>query len=91
MSFRGLVKLLAVITLTLPVTASTKVASSATPHKRPMVSQYADGGFWRVDHGFKSQLVLTNVLINSPLMVTPVLYMEDGTRYELKPVTLSPS
>src|SRR5712671_5277914 len=65
--------------------------ASTTPASHPLkpaVAQGAGGGFWRVDHSFKSTIALTNVLEIAPVTVTPVLYMADGTRYALDPVTL---
>jgi hypothetical protein len=46
------------------------------------------GGYWRVDRTFRPQLVLTNLLENVSLPVTPILYMADGTRHELPSVLL---
>jgi len=65
--------------------------ASTTPPSHPLkpaVAQGAGGGFWRVDHSFKSTIAVTNVLEIAPITVTPVLYMADGTRYALDPVTL---
>jgi hypothetical protein len=43
-------------------------------------------GLWRVDNGFVSKIHIKNALIVGPLTVLPVLYMADGTQYELQPV-----
>ncbi|MFZ0960033.1 MAG: hypothetical protein WAO35_03950 [Terriglobia bacterium] len=43
-------------------------------------------GLWRVDSGFVSKIHIKNALIATPLTVMPVLYMADGTAYELQPV-----
>jgi hypothetical protein len=40
-------------------------------------------GLWRVDNGFVSKIHIKNALIVGPLVVMPVLYMADGTQYEL--------
>lgn len=74
---------------------STAPASSAQskpilrlPHKSPSTSQGAAGGFWRIDANFEPVLHLKNELVGTPLTVTPVLYMADGTEYDLPPVLL---
>src|SRR6266404_1570859 len=46
------------------------------------------GGFWRTDGGFVSTIRIKNVLVVSPMDVTPVIYMADGTAYPLRPVHL---
>ena len=46
------------------------------------------GGFWRTDRDFEPILHIRNVLETSLLKVTPVLWMADGTEYDLPPVTL---
>ncbi len=46
-------------------------------------------GLWRVDSGFVSTIRIKNSLVVGPLEVTPVLYMADGTAYELPPVNLA--
>ncbi len=43
-------------------------------------------GLWRVDSGFVSKIHVKNALIATPLTVMPVLYMADGTQYELQPI-----
>ena len=43
-------------------------------------------GLWRVDNGFVSKIHVKNALIVGPLTVLPVLYMADGTQYELQPI-----
>jgi hypothetical protein len=61
------------------------------PLKDPSTAQGMEGGLWRTDHNFESTLELKNVLVNQALTATPILYMADGTAYELKPVTLEPA
>lgn len=55
---------------------------------KPLLPQGSDGGFWRTDHGFVSTLMLKNMLVIAPITATPVLYMSDGTEYDLPPVNL---
>ncbi len=45
-------------------------------------------GLWRVDGGFVSTLRIRNSLVVAPLDVTPVLFMADGTEYDLPVVHL---
>jgi hypothetical protein len=58
---------------------------------RPVVSQAAEGALWRTDGSFQSIFMLKNVVEASPIAVTPVLYMADGTEYDLAPVNLDPA
>jgi hypothetical protein len=58
---------------------------------RPLLPQETDGGFWRTDHTFSSTLMLKNILYNMPITATPILYMADGTEYDLTPVNLDPA
>lgn len=46
-------------------------------------------GLWRVDNGFVSTLHIKNALIVAALSVTPVLFMADGTEYDLPDVQLA--
>ena len=55
---------------------------------KPLLQQGTDGGLWRTDHSFVSTLMLKNVLTIVPISVTPVLYMADGTEYDLPSVKL---
>jgi hypothetical protein len=50
---------------------------------RPQVAQELDGGFWRTDVGFEATLKITNVVENSNIDVIPVIYLADGTEYQL--------
>jgi hypothetical protein len=49
------------------------------------------GGPWITDANFKSSIYLKNVVETSPVTVTPVLYLSNGTKYVLPDVTLEPS
>ena len=59
--------------------------------------EQADGGrqssaACMVDYGYwKAALYLKNGLKTDPITVTPVLYLSNGQRYPLPPVTLEPS
>jgi hypothetical protein len=57
----------------------------------PLAEQRMAGGYWRIDHTFQPTLIITNVLQNIELPVTPVVYAADGTEYQLSPVTLAPA
>ncbi len=62
-------------------------ASSATQSSGGTVSTHTlFSGLWRVDGGFVSTIRMKNSLVVGPIDVTPVLYMADGTAYELPPV-----
>lgn len=61
------------------------------PWARPMVRQSATGGLWMTDAKWKAALYLRNVLKTDPITVTPILYLSNGQRYPLSPVTLEPS
>jgi hypothetical protein len=57
----------------------------------PMASQSAEGGTWRTDGTFSPTFMLRNTLGDVAMSVTPVLYMADGTEYDLPQVQLDPS
>ena len=61
------------------------------PYHAPQTPQSSEGAFWRIDRGFDSYLRIKNVLLNSSLKVTPVLYMADGHEVDLSPITLDPA
>ena len=72
---------------------TTQTPQAPTPPiapKMPIVPQGAEGGFWRVDSGFQSTLMIKNDLQIAPLTATPVLYMADGTEYDLAPIQMAP-
>jgi hypothetical protein len=47
-------------------------------------------GLWRTDGEFVSTAQIKNVLVTASLTVTPVIYMGDGTEYDLPVVKLDP-
>ncbi len=53
--------------------------------------QTSVGGFWMTNGYFKSALYLKNGLKTGPLTVTPALYLSNGVRLPLAPVTMEPS
>jgi hypothetical protein len=61
------------------------------PWSQPMVRQLATGGLWMTDANWKASLYLKNGVKTDPITVTPVLYLSNGQRYPLSPVTLEPS
>jgi hypothetical protein len=56
-----------------------------------MAPQSATGGLWMTDANWKAALYLKSGLKTDPVTVTPVLYLSNGQRYPLSPVTLEPS
>jgi hypothetical protein len=64
---------------------------SAMLKNKPLVPQGTDGGLWRTDRAFVSTLMLKNVLLVASIPVTPILYMADGTEFDLPPVNLDPA
>ncbi|WP_353070544.1 Ig-like domain-containing protein (plasmid) [Tunturibacter empetritectus] len=54
----------------------------------PMASREVGGSYWHIDGNFESVLHIKNVLETSELTVTPVLWMADGTEYDLAPIPL---
>lgn len=48
------------------------------------------GGFWRINPSSRASIYIRNGLDNSPLTVTPIVYLSNGARYSLSPVTLRP-
>ena len=47
-----------------------------------------EGGFWRTDGNFDPILHLKNVLLKTPLDITPALILADGTEFQLPLVHL---
>jgi hypothetical protein len=93
--FYGIGRLLIVAMFVLPGLApraeaqGTPSSVDTLPTTAPaMERQDIGGAFWRSDGNFESVLRLKNVLETTPLVVTPVLWMADGTEYALAPVTL---
>src|SRR5712691_7725437 len=68
---------------------SQRSAGAANPSSsRENRVQVLNAGLWRTDRGFNTTIRVTNLLVLGPLEVVPVLYMADGTRYELPSMTL---
>ena len=63
-------------------------SSFTPPPIKPPSPQQMAGGYWRTEGSFRPILRITNYLVNQTLLVTPVLYMADGTEYDLTPITL---
>jgi hypothetical protein len=61
------------------------------PWSLPTVRQSATGGLWMTDANWKAALYLKNGLKTDPITVTPILYLSNGLRVPLSPVTLEPS
>lgn len=60
-------------------------------HHEPGVPRSMVGGFWMIDANRKASIYLKNDLETAPLTVTPSLYLSNGARYKLDPVTLEES
>ena len=45
-------------------------------------------GLWRTDTSFNSTIQIKNRLVTEPVTVTPVLFMADGTEFDLPDVIL---
>lgn len=56
---------------------------------QPQQSQTLNIGLWRVDKSFQSTLRIKNGSAVNPYTVTPALFMQDGTEYDLPPVQLA--
>jgi len=61
------------------------------PVSKPAMRQSATGGLWMTDARWKAALYLKNGLKTDSIAVTPTLYLSNGQRYPLPPVTLEPS
>jgi hypothetical protein len=48
-------------------------------------------GLWRTDAGFTSTIQLQNRLVTGPIMVTPILFMGDGSEHDLASVNIPAS
>lgn len=72
-----------------PIRASRPQPPSGFP--TPLAEQRMAGGYWRLDHTFQPVLIITNILQNVALPITPILYAADGTEYQLPVVTLAPA
>lgn len=58
---------------------------------KPKAQQSAAGGLWMLGPNMKSSLYLRSDLKTDALTVTPVIYLSNGVRYPLPPVTLAPT
>src|SRR5437016_4901515 len=47
------------------------------------------GSYWTTREGSQSTVQLHNNLVNFPIIVTPVLYLKDGSAAELDSITLN--
>jgi hypothetical protein len=70
---------------------SQRSATAANSSAQANQVQVLNAGLWRTDRGFNATIRVTNLLVVGPLEVVPVLYMADGTRYELSPLKLPTS
>lgn len=61
------------------------------PFPDPAVPRSMIGGLWMTNGNMKSAIYLKNSLVTAPLAVTPILYLANGTKIPLSPVTLEPA
>lgn len=59
--------------------------------EHPRVPRSMVGGFWMIDANRKASISLKNGLDISSITVVPSLYLSNGVRYKLSPVTLEAS
>lgn len=69
----------------IPPKAASPIARSIPSTPRSMV-----GGLWMTDANLKASIYMRNVVETDPMTVTPILYLSNGTRYQLADVTLDP-
>lgn len=87
-----LICILGLATLSAPCSRCQNVkATKQLPFPNPPAAQESKGGYWRDDHTFQPTLIITSVLEERSLTVTPCLYAADGTEYDLPAVSLPPS
>lgn len=68
-----------------------QMQSRALSGSRPNIDQVLSGGLWRIDRSFQSSIQIYNRHIVLSRTVIPVLYMADGTEYDLPPVDVAPN
>jgi hypothetical protein len=66
-------------------------AHDAHPNPSAPVPQELFCPLWRTDNTFEATIRLKNELVIGPMTVIPVLFMADGTEYDLKPLTIDPA
>jgi len=72
-----------------PVTTTAKAGTNKDGMPdMPMLPQMRQGGLWRTDGGFQSTFMLKSILVIAPIPVTPILFMADGTEYDLPQVQM---
>src|SRR5713226_2728018 len=67
-----------------------KVPKSLEQHE-PGMPRSMVGGLWMIDANRKASMYLRNGLETSSITVTPSLYLSNGARFRLAPVTLEAS
>jgi hypothetical protein len=70
------------------VSARTRQASGNSSPSASSNTQSLEAGYWRTDGNFESTLRVKNALVVSGITVTPVLFMRDGTEFDLVPIQL---
>ena len=66
-------------------------APSSPGHRKPAVAQELFCPLWRIDQTFQATMRIKNELVIGAMTVTPVLFMADGTEYDVLPITIKPS
>ena len=93
---RRAVSLLLTVALSLTFSSIPQSASSVPPPQAATtempwhapVPQTLEAGFWRVDGDYVLTLQIKNGLVVHEITVTPVLFLRDGTEFDLAPVKL---
>ena len=84
--------LFAVLFGTVAFAASDPAGSRSAQSSGPKLNEFrAPGAFWRVDHTFRSRMILKNVMETDAVTVSPTIYMEDGTPYPLPETKIAPA
>lgn len=63
-------------------------SKSARLNSKPPVPYELFCPLWRTDHTFEATIRIKNELVIAPMTVVPVLFMADGTEYDLAPLTI---
>ena len=70
------------------VPSSQVTPRAARPKQKPALPQELFCPLWRIDHTFEATIRIKNELVIGPMTVAPVLFMADGTEFDLAPLTI---
>jgi hypothetical protein len=80
---------IAILTIAASFSQCVKMSKSYSPTRMEEYVAYC--ALWRTDATFQSTIRISNQLAVSEIDVTPTIYMEDGTAWDLPPVHLANS